>query len=734
MDLSMLNEKQKEAVLHIEGPLLILAGAGSGKTNTMTHRIAYMIQEKNIQPYEILAVTFTNKAASEMKERVENLIGANFNIWMTTFHSACMRILRQQIEVMGYSKDFTIYDGTDQKTVIKESIKQENLDDKIISVPYVQKIISDCKNQGVSPKEYEKPLNVHTKEYKIAQVYARYEDTLKKNNALDFDDLIVKTVKLFEKYPDILEYYQNRFKYIMVDEYQDTNYMQYRFVYLLAQKNKNICVVGDDDQCIYEWRGADIRNILDFEKDFSNTRIIKLEQNYRSTSTILEAAHSVIKNNSGRKQKKLWTSKSEGEKIIYYKGMTEKDEAMYIAREIEQQRDMQNYSDFAVLYRTHAQSRPLEEAFSLYNIPYRIFGGLRFYDRKEVKDLLAYLKLVQNPVDDLSIKRVINEPKRGIGLKTIEKLVNLATVRNESLFTTMQDEEVVESLSNKICKGIKNFTEIIMHYHQQKDQLKVLEIYEGLLEDTGYIKDLEAQNTVESKGRIENLMEFKSVIQEYEQFSENAGLFEFLEKISLMTDIDNYNSSEQAVLLMSLHSAKGLEFPVVFMPGMEEGLFPSRRSSDSPEGLEEERRLCYVGITRAREKLYLTHAEQRMLYGRTDYTRISRFLDEIDRNLLCGYDPKAGKRRNNQSYEQSRNSFSPFEQMKYVKNGENKNVNKSNDQQVKTGDKVTHKSFGQGLVVSLENKNNNTMVTIVFDKVGIKTLALEYAPLEIVNN
>ncbi len=735
MDLSMLNERQREAVLHIEGPLLILAGAGSGKTNTMTHRIAYMIEEKNIQPYEILAVTFTNKAAAEMKARVEKLIGANFNIWMTTFHSACMRILRQQIEALGYSKDFTIYDSTDQKTVIKECIKQENLDDKVITIPYVQKIIGDCKDKGMSPKEFEKPLNVNTKEYKIAKVYERYENTLRKNNALDFDDLILKTVELFEKFPEILEHYQNRFRYIMVDEYQDTNYMQYRFVYLLAQKNKNICVVGDDDQCIYEWRGADIRNILDFEKDFSDTKTIKLEQNYRSTGTILDGAHSVIRNNSGRKRKKLWTSKEEGNKINYFRGMTEKDEAMYIAREIERQKGIElSYSDFAVLYRTHAQSRSLEDALSMYDIPYRIFGGLRFYDRKEVKDLLAYLKLVQNPIDELSIKRVINEPKRGIGLKTMEKLSNLAGLRNDDLFHTMLNEEVVEGLSAKISKGIKHFTGIIARHHNKKETLKVSEIYEGLLDESGYIRDLEAQNTVEAKSRIENLMELKSVIYEYEQSSENPNLFEFLEKISLITDIDNYDPSEEAVLLMTLHSAKGLEFPVVFMPGMEEGLFPGRRALDSQEGLEEERRLCYVGMTRAKERLHLSHADQRMLYGRTEYTRVSRFMNEIDQSLLEGYEPAKEKPKPNPYYEESRNHFSPFQQMKYIKNGENKIVkpntaNNSTNSEVRTGDKVKHKTFGEGLVVSLEKKDN-TMVTIVFDKVGIKTLALEFAPLE----
>lgn len=723
-DIENLNEMQKKAVLTSEGPLLILAGAGSGKTKTMTHRIAYLIQEKGVSPYNILAVTFTNKAAQEMRERVEQLIGSHTNMWIMTFHSACMRILRQHIEALGYSKDFTVYDSTDQKTVIKDALKYENLDEKMFSVPYIQKIIGDCKDKGKTPSEYEEETAIGSKDHKIAQVYKYYENTLKRNNALDFDDLILKTVRLFEENPDILAYYQDKFKYIMVDEYQDTNYTQYRFINLLAQKNKNICVVGDDDQCIYQWRGADIRNILDFEKDFPDANIIKLEQNYRSTATILEAAHNVIKNNAGRKHKKLWTDNVEGEKIKYYKAYSEKDEAFFIAKEIERLKGPgKKYSDFAILYRTHAQSRTFEEALTLHEIPYRIFGGLRFYDRKEVKDLMAYMKLVQNHVDDISIKRVINEPKRGIGAKTVEKLENLALVRNESLFDILKDEEIIEGQSEKISKGLQSFVSCILKYHESKDVLKVSEIYEGLLNDTGYLLDLENQNTVESKGRIENLQEFKSVIFDYENNSENSNLFEFLETMSLVTDIDNYDPSEDAVLLMTLHSAKGLEFPVVFMPGMEEGLFPGRRAFESLEGLEEERRLCYVGITRAKERLYMTHAEERMLYGRTEYTAISGFLKEIDKELFDNWE----ENKITQTFSQKKECFSPTDQMKYLKpkvQAENNNISKA---EIKTGDKVKHKKFGKGMVVTVDG--NNT-ATIVFEEVGIKNLALDLAPLE----
>jgi DNA helicase-2/ATP-dependent DNA helicase PcrA len=635
--LDKLNPQQREAAIHKDGPLLILAGAGSGKTSTMTHRIAYLMKKEGISPYNILAVTFTNKAAREMRERVEELVGTGINMWILTFHSACLRILRTYGDRIGYDKDFVVYDPTDQKVVIKNSIKAQNIDEKKFPVNYVLSIISDCKEKAISPAKYLEQNGENIKTKTIYNLYKAYEGTLKKNNAMDFDDLILRTVQLFEKNEDILAIYQDRFKYIMVDEYQDTNYMQYRFIKLLAEGHNNICVVGDDDQCIYQWRGADIKNILEFEKDFKNTKVIKLERNYRSHANILAAAHSIIENNKGRKPKKLWTDKEKGEKIKYYRADDEKDEARYIAQEIDRLKsaDLQ-YKDFAILYRTNAQSRTFEEALSARDLPYRVLGGIRYYDRKEIKDMMAYMRLVQNPSDDLSLARIINEPKRGIGEKTLEKLRTLASVRNESLFAALTDEEVVEGLPSKAVESVKQMIEAIAQFSQEKDNLKVSDIYDGLLVKTGYLKSLELQNTIESEGRIENLLEFKSVIYDYEEENPMITLSEFMEKVALIAEIDNHDAGENAVVLMTMHSAKGLEFPVVFIPGMEDGLFPGWRSYDKPDGVEEERRLCYVGMTRAMERLYLTSAQVRTLYGKTDYTKESLFLRELDKSLVEG--------------------------------------------------------------------------------------------------
>ncbi|HML38342.1 MAG TPA: UvrD-helicase domain-containing protein, partial [Bacillota bacterium] len=635
--LNKLNPQQREAAVHTEGPLLILAGAGSGKTSTMTHRIAYLIKEEGVAPYNILAVTFTNKAAKEMRDRVEDLIGTGINMWILTFHSACLRILRKHAEAIGYKNDFVVYDPTDQKVVIKNCIREKNVDEKKYTPAYILSIISDCKEKGISPSKYAEDNGVDFRTKIILDLYTAYEAVLKKNNAMDFDDLILRTVQLFEKNEDILEYYQNKFKYIMVDEYQDTNYMQYRFIKLLAQAHNNICVVGDDDQCIYQWRGADIKNILDFEKDFRNTKVIKLEQNYRSHANILDAAHSVIENNKGRKHKKLWTDKEKGEKIKYYRADNEKDEARYIAQEIDRLHSKElKYSDFAVLYRTNAQSRTFEEALSGRELPYRVLGGTRYYDRKEIKDVMAYMRLVQNTADDLSLTRIINEPKRGIGDKTLEKLQALASVRNESLFDSLTDDEIVEGLPSKAVDSIREMIATLRQYSQEKDNLKVSDIYDGLLVKTGYLKNLELQNTVEAEGRIENLLEFKSVIYDFEKENPQLSLSEFMERIALLSEIDNHDAGEDAVVLMTLHSAKGLEFPVVFMPGMEDGLFPGWRAFEKPDGIEEERRLCYVGMTRAMQRLYLTSAELRTLYGKTDYTKESQFLKELDKSLVDG--------------------------------------------------------------------------------------------------
>jgi DNA helicase-2/ATP-dependent DNA helicase PcrA len=734
--LDQLNSEQRKAVTHKDGPLLILAGAGSGKTSTMTHRIAYLIREEGVSPYQILAVTFTNKAAKEMRDRVEALIGKGLNMWILTFHSACLRILRIYGDKIGYDKNFVIYDPGDQKTVLKNCMKELAIDDKNITPAYVLSIISDCKEKGISPAEFAKNNNTRLKERTIADLYNSYEKTLKANNAMDFDDLILRTVQLLSGDEETLTYFRNKFKYIMVDEYQDTNHMQYRFIKLLAQGHNNICVVGDDDQCIYQWRGADINNILDFEKDFKGTEVIKLEQNYRSHANILAGAHSIIRKNHGRKPKKLWTDKEKGEKIKYYRADDDKEEARYIATEIERlRRGEGKYWDYAVLYRTNAQSRRFEDAFISRGIPYRVLGGYRYYDRKEVKDMMAYMRLVQNPSDDLSMERIINVPKRGIGEKTVEKLRTLAAIRGESLFQTLMDRDILTGLSSKSGKSLWEMIEVLHQFSLEKENLKVSDIYDGLLVRTGYLKDLEQQNTIESETRIENLLEFKSVIYDYEKEKEDANeigsLGEFMESIALMAEVDNHDAGEDAVVLMTLHSAKGLEFPVVFIPGMEDGLFPGWRAFEKEEGLEEERRLCYVGMTRAMERLYLTGAAYRTLYGKTEFTRESTFLRELDKSLIEGdyipmtrqFDRYSGYETGPSNYHEGE-VFLPFAKMQSIK--ESKAIRPTlSAKELKAGDKVSHNKFGPGQVIEVEK---NT-VTVSFDSVGTKKLALDIAPL-----
>jgi len=730
--LKKLNKEQRDAAVHTEGPLLILAGAGSGKTSTMTHRIAYLIKEKGVSPQNILAVTFTNKAAGEMRERVQELVGSGVSMWILTFHAACLRILRVNADRIGYTNDFTVYDPTDQKTVVRSCMKELNVDDKSFTVQYFLSRISDCKEKAISAQKFSEMHGNDFKEKIVAGVYGAYERTLKKNNAMDFDDLILRTVQLFEKHDDVLAYYQEKFHYLMVDEYQDTNYMQYKFVKLLAEKTKNICVVGDDDQCIYQWRGADIRNILDFEKDFSKAKIVKLEQNYRSHGNILDAAHSVISNNRGRKQKKLWTDKEKGEKITYFRAVNEKDEAWYVAGEIERlKRKDVKYSDFAILYRTNAQSRAFEEGFIAKDIPYRVLGGTRYYDRKEVKDIMSYMRLVLNTADDVSLLRIINEPKRGIGDKTQDKLRTLAGVRGESLFEVLTDDEIVSGLPSKSVESIREMVRAISEFSAEKDNLRVSDIYDGLLVRTGYLKGLEEQKTVEAEGRIENLLEFKSVIYDYEKENSLLTLSEFLERIALMSDIDNHDTDENAVVMMTLHSAKGLEFPVVFMPGMEDGLFPGWRSFEKADGLEEERRLCYVGMTRAREKLYLTSAEERTLYGRRNDTVESKFIREINADLLEREGAAAKKASGaGRAADGASSVFRPFEQLRYIKEAQSaaKAVRDASD--IKDGVRVRHPKFGEGLVISVQEKNGSKTATIAFDSAGIKQLALDIAPLE----
>ena len=728
--LSKLNKQQREAAMYTEGPLLILAGAGSGKTSTMTHRIAYMIEELHINPYQILAVTFTNKAAGEMRDRVEALVGEGLNMWILTFHSACLRILRKHAEVLGYGTDFAVYDPTDQKTVVKNIIKELGLDPKKFKPAYFLGAISKCKEQKISPAEYQMENGDDYKEKCIYEVYFRYEKTLKKNNAMDFDDLLLNAVRLFEKDEAVLLEYQNRFRYIMVDEYQDTNMLQYQFVKMLAEAHDNICVVGDDDQCIYQWRGADIRNILEFEKDFKNAKVIKLEQNYRSTSNILDAAHSVIAHNRGRKPKKLWTEHEAGNKITYFRAENERDEAYFVAAEINRIKTIdRKYSDFAILYRTNAQSRTFEEALSNRGIPYRVLGGLRYYDRKEIKDMLCYMRLVQNHADDLALTRIINEPKRGIGGKTLEKLTALASVRQESLFETLLDEEVVSSFSAKASANIEKLAELIAMLSIEQSNMRISDLYDELLVKTGYLKDLEEQNTLEAESRIENLMEFKSVIYDYEKNDPNITLPEFMERIALLAEVDNHDADENAVVLMTMHSAKGLEFPFVFLPGLEDGLFPGWRAFDREDGLEEERRLCYVGITRAKERLWLTSAEMRTMYGKTDYTRESQFLREMDKKLLEGdavfekkrKDPAEGAFSDGISREKP---FQPFDQLKYARQQTKRKVEALSGSFL-PGDRVSHPKFGEGTVQASDART----VTVAFAD-GTKKLAIGFAPIK----
>ncbi len=749
MDLSKLNDKQQEAVRTTEGPLLILAGAGSGKTSTMTHRIAYLIEEKGVDPYSILAVTFTNKAANEMRERVEALCSGTRGMWIMTFHAMCLRILRNDAEAIGFDRNFVIYDTTDQKTVIKNIIKEKNLDSKEYPVSYLMSVISDKKEKGIMAAEFEKNAGTDRKAQVFALVYKLYEKQLRENNAMDFDDLLLYTVKLFRSDERVLMKYQNRFRYVMVDEYQDTNHIQYQIVKMLAAESKNICVVGDDDQCIYEWRGADIRNILDFEHDFPRARVIKLEQNYRSVGNILDGAHSVIANNQGRKHKKLWTTREEGNKILYHRADDEKEEARFVAGEVDLLKrtgDGLKFSDFAVLYRTNAQSRQFEEAFSRKGIPYRVLSGLRYYDRKEIKDMMAYMRLVVNPKDELSLRRIINEPKRGVGAKTLEKLAVLAEVRGESLLESLSQEDVLATLSSKAAPQIRQMANALKACRDERESLKVSEIYDKLLVNTGYMKALEDEmnltQSVEAESRLENLMEFKTVIKDYEADAEEPSIDEFMEKIALMAEVDNHDENEDAVVLMTMHSAKGLEFPVVFLPGMEDGLFPGHRSFDSREGMEEERRLCYVGMTRAKERLILTGAAVRTLYGRTDYTRESQFLREIDKKLLDGdsvYDRRdtfagrigaaTGPGVSTGSYDGYRKStssmLSPFDMMNISKD-ETKKAANADKGLLKAGDAVEHRKFGKGVII--ESKDG--VLTVAFDEAGIKKMAEGIAPLK----
>ena len=733
MNINLLNDKQKEAVLHTEGPLLILAGAGSGKTKTLTYRMAHLI-DMGVSPYDILAVTFTNKAANEMRERVETLVGPISGSWIMTFHAMSLRILRKYPEMMGYSKDFTVYDTVDTKSLVKSILKDFNIDSKNYPPQYFLSVISKNKEQDISCDQFEEINGGDFKSDLIAKVYREYDIRLKKNNAMDFDDLLLNCLHLFKKNPDVLCYYQNKFKYIMVDEYQDTNAIQYEIIHMLSLGYGNLCVVGDDDQCIYEWRGADIKNILSFEKDFKNTKVVKLEQNYRSYENILSCANSVIKNNKGRKDKKLWTSKEEGDKTLYRRLSSDKEEAMYIANEIRLLANEREYSDFAILYRTNAQSRLFEDSLRGLNIPYQVLSGFSFYERKETKDMISYLRLVVNPKDDMSFERVINEPKRGIGQATLSKLSAISKVNNRSLFETISDNEVILGLSEKVRNEIIKFRDLIKVCSDEISNLTISDIYDNLLVKTGYLKYLEDEHTLEADARIENLLDFKSFIYDYEKKQKDLGeeisLNEFLESVSLSSDQDKFDDTLGKVTLMTIHSAKGLEFPIVFVPGLEEGLFPSNKSMDE-DGIEEERRLCYVAFTRAMERLILTSAEYRVRYGQGDNTIESTFLREIDPKLLSSKGDGVYRKNNDRNRvgidTGSLDGFSraAFDPLKYMKKEVKENASKK---EFIVGDKVSHSKFGFGVVTDIDNGKG--IIEVNFEEGGIKRLAISVAPLK----
>lgn len=733
-----LNLPQAEAVQCHDGPLLILAGAGSGKTRVLTYRIGYLIGEIGVSPYNILAITFTNKAAGEMKERVEALMGrkAEF-MWICTFHSACVRVLRKEIGLLGYDTNFAIYDSADQQTVIKQCLKELNIDDKRFPPRAVAAGISQAKNSLLTPQTFDKKANDYYLQT-VSRVYQLYQSKLKANNALDFDDLIMKTVTLFEQFSNILEQYQERFKYILIDEYQDTNHAQYRLVKLLAGKYRNICVVGDDDQSVYRFRGADIQNILDFERDYPEARVIRLEQNYRSTKIILEAANEVIRNNYGRKEKRLWTENPGGSRILLYTAQDEHQEAYYVASKILAGHDLQKraYQDFAVLYRTNAQSRVMEEILMRNNIPYIIVGGLKFYERKEVKDIMAYLRVISNSLDAVSLQRIVNVPRRGVGDASLGKINAYADERGISLYDAMGRIEEVPGLTARTVKPITEFMKLIEDLRARKEGLAVTGLAKEVLTRSGYLRELESEQTIEAETRIENLNEFLTVTAEYDRGAAEGSLEEFLAGVSLVADIDGLDERADAVVLMTMHSAKGLEFPVVFIVGMEDGIFPHSRSMLDESELEEERRLCYVGITRAREELHLIHACQRTLYGNYMHNPPSRFVREIPDHLLqkegIGNEPAEKASRGAMGRyggQPGDGGYSPVGSGQaaaaVVKPGGNVTAGSFS-----LGDKVEHGKWGQGVVVGIKGEGGDAEISVAFPGLGIKVLVARYAPLK----
>lgn len=761
-----LNDKQKEAVLATEGPCLVIAGAGSGKTKVLTHKIAYEIAN-GVKPWNILAITFTNKAANEMKERIEKLIGdAAKDLWMGTFHSICVKILRRYIDRIGYKTDFVIFDTSDQKTLIKECIKALKVDDKLFTDRGVLTEISNGKNEMLEPKAYGVKYSGDFRREKIAELYTLYQQKLKENNALDFDDIINFTIKILTENPDVLEYYTEKFKYVLVDEYQDTNKAQFMLVSILASRYGNITAVGDNDQGIYSFRGADISNILNFERDFPGTKIIKLEQNYRCTGNILKAANAVIKHNENKYDKKLWTQNEEGKIPCIYNGEDEYDEARYIVEQIEHLKREEYYknSDFVILYRMNAQSRAIEDILMREGLPYKVIGGLKFYERKEIKDIIAYLRLIHNPADNLSLKRIINEPKRGIGKTSLDKVQEISENSGIPMYEIIKEADKYEL--NRVYANSREFIEQIEYLREQKDKIKISDLIKETLNKTGYTKALELENSVEAETRIENLEELLTVAIEFEEQEADNTLAEFLENITLSSDIDGMEDQEDSITLMTLHSAKGLEYPVVFLVGMEEGIFPGYKSIGEPQALEEERRLFYVGITRAKQYLYLTCAKHRTIFGSTSYNQISRFVQEIPEELLEGYAEIVNRDSKEDEFKDSgyRWSYGKGQTVKTYKMDEEDKKNtakilqenktsgfqfrtaesflnsiKQNNQnsdvdlsKYKVGQRVYHKKFGEGTITKLEQEGNDIKVDLEFDKVGHKRLMAKFAGLEII--
>lgn len=761
--LEELNNVQQDAVTYVDGPMLILAGAGSGKTRVLTYKIAYLIDMGIVKPWEILAITFTNKAAKEMRERVDNLLpDMSKEIWLGTFHSVCVRILKREIELLGYSRDFNIMDELDKQRVVKDILKRLNIDDKQFPANSICYEISGAKDKLKNADMYFKEVRGDFRREKIAEVYREYEREIKKNNSVDFDDIIMLTVELFKKHPDRLEYYQNKFKYILVDEYQDTNHAQFMLISMLASMHGQICVVGDESQSIYGFRGADISNILNFEKQFMGAKVVKLEQNYRSTKNILNAANHVINKNSSKLDKKLWTENDEGDKIKYYTAKNEYDEGQYIVDSIDKmvRENGLKYSDFAVLFRTNAQARAIEEVFMRESTPYRLIGGLKFYSRKEIKDMIAYLKLIHNPNDNVSLKRIINEPKRGIGDTTVDMLSEMADSKDMSIYNFINDSSNIQGM--RASGNLMLFKDMINELIKDKFTLSITELMKKILLITGYEEMLVKENTSEAEGRLENIYEFLGVAAEFEKEEVDNSLAEFLDSIALVSDTDKLDEGEEAVTLMTMHSAKGLEYNIVFIVGMEDGLFPSKKSMFEHDDVEEERRLCYVGITRARKKLYLTNAKQRTLYGSTSWTIPSRFVSEIPDNLYDEASKENINRRNetkqnngylNSEYSSVQRRINELSKTSSVSISSGygksnnfgvsvdsflKNIGKtvSSDEvdlnEYKEGVKVRHKKFGIGTVTKVEPEDDDLKVEIVFENGQMKRLMAKFANLEII--